>query len=196
MRACRHVDMQTEGTDACQRALDTVIKLPEAKELFDESLNRFRDVTCIGLCNWANVHLCHAKKLLEHAAEGGKRPSDIKKDFEEHCKEALKRYNEALGYNSALSAPIHVRVFVLGGSPEDTTPSFVGAALWRGVAALSPPSAAVTRHLWLFVFCAAREVPPPRALLSRRPVLVADHEWLWRPRSEALADVMISMSCM
>lgn len=94
--------MQTEGSDACQRALDTVIKLPEAKQLFDESLSRFRDVTCIGLCNWANVHLCHAKKLLEHAAEGGKRPADIKKEFEEHCKEALKRYNEALGYNGAL----------------------------------------------------------------------------------------------
>lgn len=93
--------MQTEGSDACQRALDTVIKLPDAKQLFDESISRFRDVTCIGLCNWANVHLCHAKKLLEHAAEGGKKPADIKKDFEEHCKEALKRYNEALGYNSA-----------------------------------------------------------------------------------------------
>eukprot|EP00892_Ulva_mutabilis_P001101 jgi/Ulvmu1/10992/UM007_0172.1 len=96
----KHVDMQSEGADACQRALDTVIKLPEAKGLFAESLDRFRDVTCIGLCNWANVHLCHAKKLLEHAAEEGQKPGDIKKEFEEHCKEALKRYNEALGYNS------------------------------------------------------------------------------------------------
>ena len=98
--------MQSEGSDACQRALDTVIKLPEAKELFSESLDRFRDVTCIGLCNWANVHLCHAKKLLEHGAEQNKKPNDIKKEFEEHCKEALKRYNEALGYNSALPAAL------------------------------------------------------------------------------------------
>ena len=97
--------MQSEGSDACQRALDTVIKLPEAKELFSESLDRFRDVTCIGLCNWANVHLCHAKKLLEHGAEQNKKPNDIKKEFEEHCKEALKRYNEALGYNSAPPPP-------------------------------------------------------------------------------------------
>lgn len=81
--------------------MDTVVKLPEARELFDESLNRFRDVTCIGLCNWANVHLCLAKKLMENAAENGQKASDIKKEFEELCSQAIKRYKEALGYNGA-----------------------------------------------------------------------------------------------
>ena len=107
------MDVHTEGSEACQRALDTVVKLPKARELFDESLGRFRDVTCIGLCNWANVHLCLAKKLMEHAAESGQKVSDIKKEFEEHCTEAIKRYNEALGYNSTLptsnvNAPKHI----------------------------------------------------------------------------------------
>jgi hypothetical protein len=108
---CRHVDVHTEGTEACQRALDTVVKLPQARELFDESLDRFRDVTCIGLCNWANVHLCLAKKLMEHAAENGQTVDDIRKEFEEHCAEAIKRYSEALAYNSVLPCtcfPPHV----------------------------------------------------------------------------------------
>jgi hypothetical protein len=94
--------VHTEGTEACQRSLDTVVKLPKARELFSEALDRFRDVTCIGLCNWANVHLCLAKKLMEHAAENGQSVDDIRKEFEEHCAEAIKRYKEALGYNGAL----------------------------------------------------------------------------------------------
>lgn len=88
--------------------MDTVVKLPKARELFDESLDRFRDVTCIGLCNWANVHLCLAKKLMEHAAENGQKVADIEKAFEEHRAEAIKRYNEALGYNGAV--PLHYRL--------------------------------------------------------------------------------------
>jgi hypothetical protein len=94
--------VHTEGAEACTRALDTVVKMPEARDLFSESLERFRDVTCIGLCNWANVHLCLAKKLMEHAAENGQSVSDIKKEFDEHCAQATKRYKEALGYNGAL----------------------------------------------------------------------------------------------
>jgi hypothetical protein len=99
----RHVDVHTEGAEACQRALDTVVKLPEARQLFDESLDRFRDVTCIGLCNWANVHLCLAKKLMEHAAENGQSAADIKEEFAKHCQESTRRYNEALSYNGACS---------------------------------------------------------------------------------------------
>lgn len=112
--SCRHVDVHTEGSEACQHALDTIVKLPKARELFDESLDRFRDVTCIGLCNWANVHLCLAKKLMENAAETGQKVSEIRKEFEQHCADAIKRYNEALGYNGAASClpiplPLHLQ---------------------------------------------------------------------------------------
>lgn len=100
------MDVHTEGSEACQRALDTVVKLPEARKLFDESLDRFRDVTCVGLCNWANVHLCLAKKLMENAAETGQKVGDIKKEFEKHCAEAIKRHKEALAYNGALGLPV------------------------------------------------------------------------------------------
>jgi hypothetical protein len=97
----RHVDMQTEGAEKCSRALDTVVQLPEARVLFDEALERFRDVTCIGLCNWANVHLCFAKKLLEAAATGDGGFEAVREEFEEHCAQSTRRYNEALGYNGA-----------------------------------------------------------------------------------------------
>lgn len=94
--------MQTEGTEKCSRALDTVVQLPEARELFGEALERFRDVTCVGLCNWANVHLCLAKKLLEQAAlDDAKRFAGVKEEFEQECQKSVARYNEALGYNGA-----------------------------------------------------------------------------------------------
>ena len=97
--------MQTEGTEKCSRALDTVVQMPEARDLFSESLDRFRDVTCVGLCNWANVHLCLAKKLLEQAAvDEENRFAGAKSEFESECAKSLQRYKEALGYNGAMPA--------------------------------------------------------------------------------------------
>jgi hypothetical protein len=93
--------MHTEGAEKCSKALDTVVQLPEAKELLRESFDRFRDVTCIGLSNWANVHLCMAKKLMEHAAQNGKRIKDVEAEFQEHCQSSIQRYNEAIAYNRA-----------------------------------------------------------------------------------------------
>lgn len=94
--------MQTEGADKCSKALDTVVQLPEARGLFQESFDRFRDVTCIGLCNWANVHLCLAKKVVEHAAAESKPFKSVEAEFNDHCKQSIAKYNEALGYNGAL----------------------------------------------------------------------------------------------
>lgn len=91
--------MHTEGVEKCTRALDTVVQLPEAKGLLGEALQRFRDVTCIGLCNWANVHLCLAKKLIEHAAANGTKLADVRADFDEHIASTVQRYKEALSYN-------------------------------------------------------------------------------------------------
>jgi hypothetical protein len=91
--------MHTEGMERCTKALDTVVQLPEGKELLQEALVRFRDVTCMGLCNWANVHLCMAKKLLESAAQHKQPMSEVQAEFDGYIKDTLRRYNEALGYN-------------------------------------------------------------------------------------------------
>lgn len=95
----RHVDLQTEGTEKCNRALDAVVRLPEAQELLEEAKDRFRDVTCMGLSNWANVHTCVAKKLAEHAAEEGRGCDNIRTEFDAACAEAIKRYEQALEFN-------------------------------------------------------------------------------------------------
>ena len=109
---CRHVDMHTEGTERCAKALDTAVQLPEARELFDESFDRFRDVTCVGLCNWANTHVCLGKKLVEAAAAAGGKLDDVRAEFGEHMQQAIKRYNEALGFNGARAHTSH-RILLL-----------------------------------------------------------------------------------
>ena len=75
------------------------MKLPESRELFNESFDRFRDVTCIGLYNWGNVHVCLAKKIVEAAASKGLAPADVQAEFDQECAQAMKRYQEALQYN-------------------------------------------------------------------------------------------------
>ena len=75
----RHIDFHNEGWESCTRAMETTLRSDEALPLFDKAAERFKDVTCTGLLNWGNVHVCIAHKHLDLAAAEGKGVDSVTK---------------------------------------------------------------------------------------------------------------------
>jgi hypothetical protein len=49
-----------------------VLQSDKALPLFDKAAERFKEVTCTGLLNWGNVHVCKAHKYLDEAVTSGR----------------------------------------------------------------------------------------------------------------------------
>jgi len=96
----RHIDFHNEGWESCTRAMETTLRSDEALPLFDKAAERFKDVTCTGLLNWGNVHVCIAHKHLDLAAAEGKGVDSVTKLAEEEFKKAEAKYKEAFGFNA------------------------------------------------------------------------------------------------
>lgn len=94
----RHVDFHNLGWEACTKAMDSALASEKALPLFTRATDRFKEVTCTGLLNWGNVHICIAHKLLDEAANAGKSMSDVAAELKTNFDEAEKRFNEAMAF--------------------------------------------------------------------------------------------------
>lgn len=94
----RHVDFHNLGWEACTKAMDSALASEKALPLFDRAAERFKEVTCTGLLNWGNVHICIAHKLLDEAANAGKAMSEVQGELTKQFGEAEKHFNEAMAF--------------------------------------------------------------------------------------------------
>ncbi|KAK9809941.1 hypothetical protein WJX72_002137 [[Myrmecia] bisecta] len=96
----RHLDLQELGWDKCQEGLDAALAHDKALPLFEQAADKFAEVTATGLCQWGNVYMCIARRIIDTAAKDGSPLADaLPKVVAEH-ERAEKRFNEALGYKA------------------------------------------------------------------------------------------------
>lgn len=50
-------------------------------------MDRFKDVTCTGLLNWGNVHVCVAHKHLDEAAANGTPLAGVRDKVRASCQQ-------------------------------------------------------------------------------------------------------------
>eukprot|EP00803_Ostreobium_quekettii_P008486 evm.model.scf_2126.1 EVM.evm.TU.scf_2126.1 scf_2126:13698-15628(-) len=92
----RHVEMHNIGVEKCQRALEAAIHSDKALPIFDEAAEKFKEVTCVGLLNWGNVHLCVGHKLAGEAATAGKDAASVEAEVLGWFDKAQGRYDQAM----------------------------------------------------------------------------------------------------
>jgi len=97
----RHVDLQQEGWDRVQRALDQSLVSDGAPALFEKGIDKFREVIALGHINWGHAHSALARKHLEDASRRGVRPSSTPSDpslikASAELDKAAKRMQEAM----------------------------------------------------------------------------------------------------
>lgn len=94
----RHVELHNLGWDKTQRAMDAALMSDKALPLFARGAERFKEVTCTGLLNWGNVHVCIAHKFLDEAATNGAPLAGVADRVSAEFAEAERRYKEAMAY--------------------------------------------------------------------------------------------------
>ncbi|XP_011096015.1 HSP-interacting protein [Sesamum indicum] len=59
-----HIDFHELGMELCSEALEETVTSEQAQNLFKKAALKFQEVAAVAFFNWANVHMCEARKRI------------------------------------------------------------------------------------------------------------------------------------
>ncbi|KAK4439384.1 protein CLMP1 [Sesamum alatum] len=59
-----HIDLHELGMELCSEALEETVTSDQAQNLFNKAALKFQEVAALAFFNWANVHMCEARKRI------------------------------------------------------------------------------------------------------------------------------------
>jgi len=78
--------------------MDATLQSDAAGPLFAKAAERFKEVTCTGLLNWGNVHVCVGHKIMDEAAARGASAASVRDAVLSEFAAAEGRYAEAMRF--------------------------------------------------------------------------------------------------